>query len=113
MDLRIGAVGGLSLIVLGGDQLIGGAMNIVQRARGKKLPTGTLIQQSYRYTSQKITGKTNSGLEKALDSLYFGAEVVSACATGYLSVKASIVAVRGTVAIHTTRRLIVVDGYLS
>lgn len=97
----VGLAGGAALMALGADQLYYGAHNIVNRLQGRQIETGTVIQQTYRYAAQQITGKEGSVIEKSMDYAYFGAEIIATCATGYLSVSRSISAVKNTEVIHS------------
>ena len=108
----IGAVGAVGLIAMGADQFTSGVRNLVNRAQGRSVSNNTYVQIAYKYAAEKITGRTDSGLEKTLDGLYFAAEVVSACATGAMSISGSITAVRSVGTAHTAHRWVSVNGYV-
>jgi hypothetical protein len=106
----IGAVGGVSLILMGADQFLSGVRDMVNRASGKTIDSGIHIQTIYRDSAERITGGTGSGLVYTLAPLYFSAETASACATATLSIKSATLAVKGTQMIHTAGHWIVVDN---
>ena len=108
----IGAAGAAVLIAIGADQFASGTRNLVNRARGKAVSNNTYVQVAYKYAAQKITGCTDSGLEQTLDTMYFSAEVLSACATGTISIRGSIAAVRSIGLARTAKRWTDVNGYL-
>ena len=99
-------------IAIGADQFASGTRNLVNRARGKVVSNNTYVQVAYKYAAQKITGCTDSGLEQTLDTMYFSAEVLSACATGTISIRGSIAAVRSIGLERTAKRWADVNGYL-
>ena len=99
-------------IAIGADQFASGTRNLVNRARGKAVSNNTYVQVAYKYAAQKIKGCTDSGLEQTLDTMYFSAEVLSACATGTISIRGSIAAVRSIGLERTAKRWTDVNGYL-
>lgn len=106
----VGAVGGIALVALGVDQLHYGAANIVNRARGRGAYAGSGIQTTYRFVSRQITGVDSSGLEVRLDEFYAAAEIASACATGYISVRSAVTAVKGAQTVRSGGRWVPVNG---
>jgi RHS repeat-associated protein len=107
-----GAIAAAGLIAIGVDQFASGARNLVNRAHGKSVSNNTYAQVAYKYATQKITHRSGSMLEQSLDAVYFSAEVVSACATGTMSIRGSITAIRSVGPAKTVGRWITVNGYL-
>ena len=99
-------------IAIGAAQFASGTRNLVNRARGQVVSNNTYVQVAYKYAAQKITGCTDSRLEQTLDTMYFSAEVLSACATGTISIRGSIAAVRSIGLERTAKRWTDVNGYL-
>lgn len=83
----------------------------MNRGRGRNVSNDTYVQVAYKYTAERITGKPGSGLERTLDAMYFSAEVVSACATGTMSIRGSIAAVRSIGPARTATQWVSVNGY--
>ena len=108
----IGAAGAVGLIAIGADQFASGVRNLANRAQGRSVSNNTYVQVAYKYAAQRITGRTESGLEKTLDAMYFSAEVVSACATGTMSIRGSIAAVRSIGPARTVGHWVSVNGYV-
>lgn len=110
----VGAVAGAYIFAMGADQAAYGAINICNRLQNKAVKTGSPIQRIYRNAAERITGKENSGLEKTLDTFYFGSQVLAACATGTISVKASVTSVKSIGVAHTAKRLVSsTDGFVT
>ena len=107
----IGAVGAAGLIAIGADQFASGVRNLVNRAQGRSVSNNTYVQVAYKYATKRITGRSGSGLERTLDAMYFSAEVVSACATGIMSIGGSIAVVRSIGPARTATRWVSVNGY--
>ncbi len=107
----IGAAGAVGLIAIGADQFASGVRNLANRARGRSASNNTYVQIAYKNAARKLTGRTESGLEKTLDTMYFSAEVVSACATGTMSIRGSIAAVRCIGPARTAGHWVAVNGY--
>jgi hypothetical protein len=103
----VGLAAGAALATLGVDQLSYGVNHIKNRIEGRGLETGTFIQRSYPYMAKSCTGKEGSRLEKTLDYAYLGASITAACATGYVSVTRSIIAIKSTEPIHTVGHWVV------
>jgi len=108
----VGAAGAVGLIAIGADQFASGVRNLANRARGKRVSNNTYVQVAYKYAVQKITGRTGTGIEQTLDAMYFSAEVVSACATGTMSIRGSIAAVRSIGSARTIGHWVPVNGYV-
>ncbi len=107
-----GAIGAAGLLAIGADQFTSGVRNLVNRARAQSVSNDSYVQIAYKYVSEKVTGRENSGLQQTLDNLYFSAEIVSACATGTMSIKGSIAAVRSIGTARMAGHWIVVNDYL-
>lgn len=107
-----GAIGAAGLLAIGADQFTSGVRNLVNRARAQSVSNDSYVQIAYKYVSEKVTGREDSGLQQTLNSLYFSAEVVSACATGTMSIKGSIAAVRSIGPARMAGHWIVVNDYL-
>jgi hypothetical protein len=99
-------------MILGADQFASSAADLIARAKGWGESPGTIIQQTYRAASERITGKEHSGLEYTLDSMYFSAEVIAACVTSTISIKAVVTAVKGTKTVNAGQQLVSANGML-
>ena len=92
----VGAVVGWSGVVIGADQFAKSVWRIRDRMNGADPSNDTLITWSVKKIGRSVTHEVNPMFEIYVDSVYFGVETVTECATGIAVIKATSVAVKTT-----------------